>query len=261
MFRQLAEFSLIVSFPILISRVASSKDGCNGVSLVTQVLHFVVFAMRYVDIFLEPSRSWGWYLPSVKAYLIAISAWVVVVMAYRFLMDWSTKPTNVNILKFFRTVALFLVPSILLGFGVNFLDNFYGRLDLSIGLWSSLMMIQKREWMEIFWASSQYLSGVCDIPQYLAYHSYLNGRQGHDFWLLASLFSLTNFRHFYIAKWIVWYADYGIFDLISLLGASIQIITFWIFMVMCRSRLKSNRITSDEEQGAIDGKVPVDAKA
>ncbi|KAJ7275032.1 hypothetical protein C8J57DRAFT_239936 [Mycena rebaudengoi] len=271
--RLFGDLSLFVSFPLLLSRIVSSKEGRNGVSVVTQVLHFIVFFTRYLDLFLKPDltyakHSWMlyWYNPLSKTYVLVMSAWVVIAIAYRFSMDRSLddfKQSSINVTKFFRTVTLFTVPSFLLALLINYRANFYDRLDLSATVWSANLTIA--EWKEVAWSMSHYLAGVCDIPQYMTYYSYLGCRQSHERWLLSSLAATVAFRHFYIPHWIFRFAEQGVVDPIAGGGAIVQIVSFWVFMVMCRNRLRNNTLPADEEAPSVkgefgEGEILFDAK-
>ncbi|KAJ7267972.1 hypothetical protein C8J57DRAFT_1717450 [Mycena rebaudengoi] len=214
--RLLGDLSLFVSFPLLLSRIVSSKEGRNGVSVVTQVLHFIVFFTPYFDLFLEPdlayakhSRMLYWYNLVSKTYVLVMSAWVLVAIAYRRSLD-DFKQSSINVIKFLRTVVLFTIPSFLLALLINYRANSYDRLDLSARVWSANLTVA--EWREVAWFMSHYLAGVCEIPQYMTYYSYLDGRRSHERWLLSSLAAIAAFRHFYIPHWIFRFAEQGVVD-------------------------------------------------
>lgn len=275
--RFIADLALILSFPILIGRIIAR--GNAGVSLTSQVLHLLVFLLRYTDLglyqlsYVLPSSSvrmifatWGdelafLWTPLTKVYLICAAASVLVAMGYRALKDRQTKSwrlTHENLVTCAKTYTLYLLPVFLLAYRLNYTS--FGWLPGSWRFESSnhtlvsliseyfsledLLNINERDAKEVAWAASIYLAAIADIPQYKAYYRY--ARENIDWWLMSSMALLASWRLLYIGHWIARYLEEHIFDTIAFIGAIVQVFVFWMFFVLVVSKV--NNVFSEREQ-------------
>ncbi|KAJ4385314.1 endoplasmic reticulum retention protein [Neurospora sp. IMI 360204] len=166
-FRITADFSHLASILILLHKMTQLKS-CAGISFKSQVLYFIVYVTRYLDLFWTTS----YYNIIFKILFIASSGYII------YLMVSAYKPTNDPGLDTFRVqylLAFAAVLAILLPYQYNF-------------------------W-EIMWAFSIWLESVAILPQL-----FMLQRTGEAETITTHyIFALGIYRALYIPNWIYRY--------------------------------------------------------
>ena len=80
-FRLCGDFSHLASFVILLHKIFVKKD-CAGISLKTQILYFIVFVTRYLDIF---TNFWSIYNTIMKVFSFFLSFLPLIFLFYFYL--------------------------------------------------------------------------------------------------------------------------------------------------------------------------------
>ncbi|KAK0562594.1 endoplasmic reticulum retention protein [Tilletia horrida] len=194
-FRILGDAAHLVSILILIHKIHLSKS-CRGISFKTQLLYFLVFAMRYSNLF-STSDKWSWlftlYLFLMRVFFLGSSAYVLYLMRIRF------KPTHDPAIDTIRLEYL-LGPAFALGVLTHYRDSPSGTL------------------YEILWATSIYLEAVAILPQL-----FMLQRTGEAETITTHyLFALGLYRALYIPNWIWRLATEKFWDPISIVSGLVQ---------------------------------------
>lgn len=208
--RAVGDIALAISIPILLARIV--RNGPAGVSLRTQILHTLIFAMRYLDLFYPVFEDESFmntiftkpsYNDVVKTFFTLGSASVMLVLAWkkytsRTLITSSSKPVS--------EVILMISASIWLGLTFNYLSST----------------------REVLWASSQYLSIVAEIPQLVATYK----AQNRDVGMYIYLGTVAAFRTLYLPHYLMRYVDQGVVDPIGIFSAAAQLCVLYIGFVL-----------------------------
>jgi len=153
------------------------------------------------------------------------------------------------------------------------LEHVFGWFKSAIEFFSpaDLFLMDQRELFEAAWSFSIYLSAIADIPQYVAYYHYLGSRTSIDWYLMANMFLTAMFRVFYIPHWIIRYvllleppyislipysiysfSKEGVIDPIVFAAGVVQVFAFWIFFVLCFSKINNNFAEGLDEEAQWD---------
>ncbi|CAK7203047.1 endoplasmic reticulum retention protein [Sporothrix eucalyptigena] len=196
-FRVLGDLSHLVSIGILLHKMIQLKS-CSGISFKSQVLYFIVYITRYLDLFSTESA----YNFIFKILFISSQGYIL------YLMTTSYKPTNDPNLDTFR-VEYLLGGAAVLG----------------------ILIPYKYTVSEIFWAFSIWLEAVAILPQL-----FMLQRTGEAETITVHyIFALGLYRALYIPNWIYRYVmePHHKVDWIAITAGVIQTILysdfFWIY--------------------------------
>ncbi|EPE07121.1 er lumen protein retaining receptor [Ophiostoma piceae UAMH 11346] len=196
-FRVLGDLSHLVSIGILLHKMVQLKS-CSGISFKSQVLYFIVYITRYLDLFSTESI----YNFLFKVLFISSQGYIL------YLMTTSYKPTNDPSIDTFR-VEYLLGGAAVLG----------------------VLIPYKYTFSEIFWAFSIWLESVAILPQL-----FMLQRTGEAETITTHyIFALGLYRALYIPNWIYRFATEPAHkvDWIAIIAGVIQTILysdfFWIY--------------------------------
>ncbi|ROT42405.1 ER lumen protein retaining receptor 1 [Sodiomyces alkalinus F11] len=196
-FRILADFSHLASIGILLHKMLQLKS-CSGISFKSQVLYFVVYITRYLDLFSTNTL----YNLAFKILFISSQGYII------YLMATAYKPTNDPNLDTFRVQYLLAGAAVL-----AIIFPYYYTAS------------------EVLWAFSIWLESVAILPQL-----FMLQRTGEAETITTHyLFALGSYRALYIPNWIYRYATEPKHkvDWIAIIAGIIQTILysdfFWIY--------------------------------
>ncbi|KAL9937707.1 hypothetical protein V8E36_003252 [Tilletia maclaganii] len=194
-FRILGDAAHLFSILILIHKIHLSKS-CRGISFKSQLLYFIVFAMRYSNLFVV-AKGWSWlftlYMFIMRVFFLGSSAYVLYLMRIRF------RPTHDPAIDTIRLEYL-IAPAAVLGVLTHY------RFDGANSLY------------EILWATSIYLEAVAILPQL-----FMLQRTGEAETITTHyIFALGAYRALYIPNWIWRLATEKFWDPISILSGLVQ---------------------------------------
>jgi ER lumen protein retaining receptor len=179
-------FGVFVLLTILLKR-----QSCQGISRSTQILYFLVFITRYLDLV---DHSQTAYLVFFKLTYIITSV-IVLGIFYQFHMTYERQKDTCSL-------AVLLVPCIT----------------------AAVLLANEISALEMLWTFSQFLEGFAMVPQYIFCY---RDRGAKDLGVSLYVFSLGGYRVFYAANWIYkkvqmpHYSDYH-----SWIGGIIEICFF-----------------------------------
>ncbi|CAD6884226.1 unnamed protein product [Tilletia controversa] len=194
-FRLLGDVAHLFSILLLIHKIHISKS-CRGISFKSQLLYFIVFAMRYSNLFVI-GKDWSWfftlYMFVFRVFFLASSGYVLYLMRVRF------RPTHDPAIDTIRLEYL-LGPAAVLGLIFHFRRDGLNPL------------------YECLWATSIYLESVAILPQL-----FMLQRTGEAETITTHyIFALGAYRALYIPNWIWRFATEGFWDPISVLAGLVQ---------------------------------------
>ncbi|KAG8817246.1 endoplasmic reticulum retention protein [Serendipita sp. 400] len=249
----------MVAYPILVGRII--KRGNSGLSLTSQLLHVVLFSLRYAD-----TESWStqafvqmqWAAARVIVFVGAIA--VPIAMAYRARTSGRTIFSRANISKVLCEMLKYIVPAFLIAYRFNYTSfswafNTTSRQQTPSGsIFSTLLdyfsiedlvNMDERQAYEVAWSTSIYLAAIADIPQYITYYRHVQDRI--DWWLVSSLALVALGRVLYMVHWVSRYAQYQVFDYISFSGGIVQVIAFCLFLALVVSKVSDVLDDNDKD--------------
>lgn len=198
-FRLLGDLSHLLSILILLQKMRSSSSA-SGISFKSQVLYFIVYVTRYIDLlwtFWEPSSL---YNTTFKIVFISTSAYTI------YLMVNDYKPTHDPNLDTFKIQYLLGTSALL-----------------------AILFPYKYTFTEILWAFSEWLESVAILPQL-----FMLQRTGEAETITTHyLFALGAYRALYIPNWIYRYFAQNYKDPIAVIAGIVQTVLysdfFWIY--------------------------------
>ena len=192
--RFLGDSTHFLAILFLIWKICRNKS-CCGISGRTQILYFIVFCTRYLDIF---THFISYYNTFMKAFFI-ISTLSTVLLIYIKFKETVEKQDNFRIQYL---VPLTLIPALLLNYELSFL--------------------------EVLWTFSIYLEALAIIPQLTLVIK--NGEVNPTvFYYICALFS---YRALYIINWIWRYCTENYFDVIATSAGCFQTLLYMPFFYL-----------------------------
>ncbi|KAG8848845.1 ER lumen protein-retaining receptor 3 [Serendipita sp. 405] len=257
--RYAGDMAAILAYPILIRRIL--KRGNDGLSVTSQMLHVVVFTLRYADMeswFLQALMIMRWAaIVRVLAFSGAIA--VPITMAYRARTSGHTTLSRANISKVTFEALKYIIPAFLIAYRFNYTsfswvptptshqqppsDSLFATL-LSYFSVEDFVNMDEHQAYEVAWSTSIFLAAIADIPQYITYYRHVQKKM--DWWLVSSLALVAFGRIFYAIHWVSNYVRFQFFDCVSFAGALVQVLAFWIFFVLTVSKV--NDVLSDNDK-------------
>lgn len=200
-FRLTADLLHLGSILILIARLSQTKS-CAGISFKTQALYCLVFATRYLDLFISFVSV---YNSLMKLFFLCSAGYIV------YLMRGPLKTTYDQALDSFR-VEFLLVGATLF----------------------ALLFPHKYTVLEVLWSFSIYLEAVAILPQL-----FQMTRTGEaDNITSHYVFALGGYRTLYIINWIYRYStEDGYADYVSWVAGIVQTVLYGDFFYIYFTRV------------------------
>ncbi|GMT32381.1 hypothetical protein PFISCL1PPCAC_23678 [Pristionchus fissidentatus] len=203
-FRLLGDLSHLAAILILLWKMWASRS-VSGISARSQILYFIVFVTRYLDLFTTFISA---YNSLMKLFFLSSTAFTIYLMLVKF------RPTYERDSDSFR-IEFLLLPTACLALIAN--HNF--------------------DTTEILWTFSIYLEAVAIFPQL-----YMLQKTGSAETITAHyLFALGIYRALYIFNWVLRYYQEDFFDPIATLAGIVQTILYADFFYVYFTRVVSAR--------------------
>lgn len=222
-FRYVGDYLHLFGIIVLLSTIAKNKS-VAGISRSTQVLYFLVFTTRYLDLF---DHSQSNYLVFFKLTYIATSV-IVLVLFFQFDSTYERRNDTVNI-------TVIILPCIT----------------------AAILLTNEYSMLEVLWTFSEFIEGFAMVPQYVFCYRERSGQR--DWGAGLYVICLGGYRVFYAMNWIykkIQMPHYS--DVQSWIGGIIEIIFFIDFLnyrFTGNSFLRSMVLTVDTKINEISDKV------
>ncbi|KAJ1497829.1 endoplasmic reticulum retention protein, partial [Coelomomyces lativittatus] len=132
-FRLIADALHLLSIIILLLKIRKTRSAA-GISFKSQLLYFLVFLLRYLDLF---TRFLSFYNSAMKIFFLISSGYVVYLMKKKFKATWD--PT---------------------------LDTFHAEFLVIGAALIGIVLASKYTLLEIAWSISIWLEAVAIVPQF-----------------------------------------------------------------------------------------------
>jgi len=221
-FRYVGDTTHLLGIIILITTI-TKNNSVKGISRSTQVLYFLVFVTRYLDLF---DHSQSTYLIFFKLTYIATSA-IVLFFFYQLDATYERRNDTCNL-------AVIIIPC----------------------LTAAVLLTSDYTALEVLWTFSEFAEGFAMVPQYIFCYREKGQR---DFAAGLYVICLGSYRVFYALNWI--YKKYQMphySDVQSWIGGVIEIIFFFDFLnykFTGNSILRSMVLTVDTKINEVAEKV------
>lgn len=221
-FRYVGDYLHLFGIIVLLSTIAKNKS-VSGISRSTQILYFLVFVTRYLDLF---DHSQTAYLVFFKLTYIATSV-IVLVLFWHLDVTYERRNDTVNL-------AVIIFPCIT----------------------AAILLTNEYSVLEVLWTFSEFIEGFAMVPQYVFCY---RERGQRDWGAGLYVISLGGYRVFYALNWIykkIQMPHYS--DVQSWIGGIIEIIFFLDFLnyrFTGNSMLRSMVLTVDTKINEISDKV------
>lgn len=220
-FRYIGDYLHLFGIAALLATLTKNRS-CAGISRSTQILYFLVFVTRYLDLL---DRSQAVYLVFFKITYIATSV-IVLFMFYRLDSTYERKKDTCSL-------AAILAPCCC----------------------GALVLSDSFEVTEVLWTFSQFCEAFAMVPQYVFCYRDCSGK---DIGVTSYVLSMGAYRVFYAANWIykkVQMPHY--YNIQSWLGAFFQIMLFADYLLSFTglSLLRSMVLKVDEKINVVKEKV------
>lgn len=221
-FRYVGDYMHLAGILILLALIAKNKS-VAGISRKTQILYFVTFVTRYLDLF---DHSQTAYLVFFKLTYIMTSA-IVLTLFYQLHTSYERRHDTVNL-------TVILIPCTV----------------------AALLLTNEYSLMEVLWTFSEFAEGFAMVPQYVFCY---REKVAKDWMNNLYVISLGGYRVFYALNWIykkIQMPHYS--DIQSWLGGFIEIIFFIDFLnyrFNSKSFLRDMVLTVDGKINEISDKV------
>jgi len=183
--RLFGDLSHLASILILISKMRQSRS-CRGISFKSQLLYFIVYVTRYLDVF---TSFVSVYNTMMKLFFVGSQGYIC------WAMEKKYKPTRDPGIDTFR-VEFLLGPAALLALIFNYRFTF----------------------LEIMWSFSIFLESVAILPQL-----FMLQRTGEAETITTHyLFALGAYRALYVPNWIQRYLTEATIDPIAVVAGLVQ---------------------------------------
>merc|ERR1719410_378538 len=221
-FRYVGDYLHLAGIAALLGTIAKNQS-VAGISRSTQILYFMVFITRYLDLFDHSQTS---YLVFFKLTYIGTST-IVLILFWHLDKTYERKFDTCNL-------AVIIVPCAIL----------------------SLILTNEYSALEILWTFSEFIEGFAMVPQYIFCY---RERLGKDWGTSLYVVALGGYRVFYAFNWIykkIQMPHYS--DVQSWIGGIIEIIFFIDFLnyrFTGNSMLRYMVLTVDTKINEISDKV------
>ncbi|CAK9012104.1 ER lumen protein-retaining receptor [Durusdinium trenchii] len=220
-FRYIGDYLHLLGVFALLATLAKNRS-CSGISRSTQILYFLVFVTRYLDLIDEQQ---AFYLVFFKITYIVTS---IIVLAVFYKLDATYERQ-----KDTCSLAVILVPCFL----------------------GAFLLAKTYQLVDILWTFSQFCEGFAMVPQYVFCY---RDRMAKDIGVTFYVLSMGAYRCFYAANWIykkVQVPKYTDFQ--SWLGGLIDILFFADYLLSFTglSLLRSMVLKVDEKINEFKDKV------
>jgi len=221
-FRYVGDYLHLFGIVVLLGTIAKNRS-VKGISRSTQILYFLVFITRYLDL-LDHSQSS--YLVFFKLTYIATSA-IVLVLFMQFHVSYERRNDTCSL-------TVIICPCIT----------------------AAILLTNEYSLLEVLWTFSEFIEGFAMVPQYIFCY---RERGQRDWGAGLYVVSLGGYRVFYALNWIykkIQMPHYS--DIQSWIGGIIEIIFFVDFLnyrFTGNSFLRSMVLTVDTKINEISDKV------
>jgi len=221
-FRYVGDYLHLFGIIVLLATIAKNKS-CAGISRSTQVLYFLVFITRYLDLF---DHSQTAYLVFFKLTYITTSI-IVLVLFYQLNSTYERRHDTCNL-------AVVIFPCIT----------------------AAILLTNEYSMLEILWTFSEFVEGFAMVPQYIFCY---RARGNKDWGASLYVMCLGGYRVFYALNWIykkIQMPHYS--DVQSWMGGVVEILFFVDFLnyrFTGNSMLRSMVLSVDTKINEISDKV------
>lgn len=164
-FRYIGDYLHLFGVFMLLGTLIKNRS-CQGISKSTQILYFLIFICRYLDL-VDHSQT---------AYLVFFKVTYILTSIIVLLIFWKLHHTYER-QKDTCSLAVILVPCFT----------------------ASILLSNEISFMEMLWTFSQFLEGFAMVPQYIFCY---RDRLARDVGVSLYVMSLGGYRVFYAANWI-----------------------------------------------------------
>jgi ER lumen protein retaining receptor len=164
-FRYIGDYLHLFGVFMLLGTLIKNRS-CQGISKSTQILYFLIFICRYLDL-VDHSQT---------AYLVFFKVTYILTSIIVLLIFWKLHHTYER-QKDTCSLAVILVPCFT----------------------ASILLSNEISFMEMLWTFSQFLEGFAMVPQYIFCY---RDRLARDVGVGLYVMSLGGYRVFYAANWI-----------------------------------------------------------
>jgi len=221
-FRYVGDYLHLCGIIVLLVTIAKNKS-VAGISRSTQLLYFLVFITRYLDLF---DHSQTAYLVFFKLTYIGTSI-IVLLLFWQMDMSYERRHDTCNL-------SVIILPCAT----------------------AALLLTNEYSMLEVLWTFSEFIEGFAMVPQYIFCY---RERLGRDWGTSLYVISLGGYRVFYALNWIykkIQMPHYS--DIQSWIGGIIEIMFFLDFLnfrFTGNSMLRSMVLTVDTKINEISDKV------
>merc|ERR1719161_2181641 len=221
-FRYVGDYLHLFGIIILIATIAKNKS-VAGISRSTQLLYFLVFVTRYLDLF---DHSQTTYLVVFKLTYVFTAA---IILGCFYVMDQTYQRVNDTC-----NLSVIIFPCIT----------------------AALLLTNEYSLLEILWTFSEFVEGFAMVPQYIFCYREKGAR---DWGAGLYVISLGGYRVFYALNWI--YKKFQMphySDIQSWIGGVIEILFFIDFLnyrFTGNSMLRSAVLTVDTKINEVADKI------
>jgi len=221
-FRYVGDYLHLFGIIVLLSTIAKNRS-VGGISRSTQILYFLVFVTRYLDLFDHTQTA---YLVLFKMTYIATSI-IVLVLFHQLDVTYERRNDTCNL-------AVIIFPCIT----------------------ASILLTNEYSMLEVLWTFSEFVEGFAMVPQYIFCY---RERGQRDWGAGLYVMSLGGYRVFYALNWIYKKLNMPHYsDVQSWIGGVIEICFFMDFLnyrFTGNSMLRSMVLTVDTKINEISDKI------
>jgi ER lumen protein retaining receptor len=196
--------SHLLAIIILLLKIWKTRS-CAGISGKSQVLFFIVFVSRYLDLV---TNFVSVYNTTMKIFFIASAAGTVYLMFIKFKATYDGNH-----------------------------DTF--RVEFLLGPIAILALVLNHEFsvMEVLWTFSIYLESVAILPQL-----FMVSKTGEAETITSHyLFALGSYRALYIFNWIYRYHFEGFYDIIAIVAGIVQTVLYCDFFYLYVTKVMAGK--------------------
>jgi len=221
-FRYVGDYLHLTGIAVLLATIAKNKS-VAGISRSTQIMYFLVFVTRYLDLF---DHSQTAYLVFFKLTYICTSI-IVLILFWQLDMTYERRHDTCNL-------SVIILPCAT----------------------AAILLTNEYSMLEVLWTFSEFIEGFAMVPQYIFCY---RERLGRDWGTSLYVISLGGYRVFYALNWIykkIQMPHYS--DIQSWIGGIIEIMFFLDFLnfrFTGNSMLRSMVLTVDSKINEISDKV------
>jgi len=195
LFRLIGDISHLLAIFVLLLKIWKTRS-CAGISGKSQILFFVVFVTRYLDLV---TNFVSIYNTVMKVFFISSAAATVYLIYVKFRATYDGNH-----------------------------DTF--RIELLLGPVAVLALVLNHEFttMEVLWTFSIYLESVAILPQL-----FMISKTGEAETITSHyLFALGSYRGLYIFNWVYRFYFEGFYDIIAIVAGIVQTVLYCDFFYL-----------------------------